>query len=923
MGEVYRAFDAELRRTVALKFLHAHVAADERRMGRFVQEAQAASALNHPGILTVHDIGQTDEGVRFFTTEYVDGTTLREHMRRKSLRLTEVLDITIQIASALTAAHAAGIVHRDIKPENVMVRTDGYVKLLDFGLAKLAGNPSSDVDTEAATRAMVNTDPGSVMGTVNYMSPEQARGSEIDHRTDVWSLGCVLYECVVGRAPFEGRSPSHTIVAILDQEPPPLSRFCADVPEALQEIVSDALAKDPDARFQNAKQMLARLQRLKHKLDTGASLELSVPPNSTVSSGDHARWTGALSGPLRTATGFAETTAPTGDLAHAPSATSQASADGARRRPGLLRGPAIALITLAAAAAGFGVYHLAQKGDAPSAPAFTPQSMKLQKVPASGATVSAAVSPDGKYAARVVWEAGRSSLRLRQLATTSERDLVPADNKINYLGSPVFSHDGNHVYYVSARKGQSFFELYRVSINGGDAQKLVFDIDSAPTVSPDGRRIAFRRHVPRTREETLVVANEDGTAEQTIAAYKSPARIDNPAWSPDGRLIAFTVSGTDADGYYVNLDAVSTSDWTARKISSDRWRALGTPAWLSDSSGVVVNARDRASLPSTPLQLWFVPAGGGAAQRITNDLVNYVGVSLTSDSRTILAKQGLDVSNVWLAPAGDAARSRQATNAGINGGGSLSWLPDGRLVYDSDASGNADIWVMNADGTGQKQLTFDQLTDGHPAASPDGRYVVFRSNRGVGWGIWRMNADGSNARELVSNVEGGQGHVGQFTPDSRWLYYTARDREGRPVLFRVPVEGGEPQPVLTDKVGYVRLSPDGRWLFSTHQELEPNAPHKIYIYPVEGGEPARVLDAPEEMLETREWSPDSQSIDYVVTRDGVANLWRLPLSGGKPRQLTDWKSDYIYRFAWSPDGRTLAASRGTAMTDLVLIKDFR
>ncbi|HEY1404523.1 MAG TPA: serine/threonine-protein kinase, partial [Pyrinomonadaceae bacterium] len=286
MGEVYRALDTELNRPVALKFLHADVAMDQDRMSRFIQEARAASALNHPNILTVFDIGQTDAGARFFATEFVQGITLREHMNARRMKLGEALDFASQIASALAAAHAEGIVHRDIKPENVMVRADGYVKVLDFGLAKITSRTdgASAVDTEAATRALVNTNPGAIMGTVAYMSPEQARGEQVDARTDIWSLGCVLYEMLTGHVPFEGRSASHVIVNILDAEPPPLAQHMPETSEALQEVVTDALTKDRDARFQTAKQLLAKLQRLRQRLDAGVSLDHSIVPGFSANS---------------------------------------------------------------------------------------------------------------------------------------------------------------------------------------------------------------------------------------------------------------------------------------------------------------------------------------------------------------------------------------------------------------------------------------------------------------------------------------------------------------------------------------------------------------------------------------------------------------------------------------------------------------
>src|ERR1041384_1493381 len=268
MGEVYRAQDTELGRSVALKFLSSDVSQHPNRLKRFILEAKAASALNHPNILTVYEIGRVDEDT-FIATEFVEGVTLRQHLRLQRLKLIEVLDIAIQIASALVAAHAAGIVHRDIKPENIMVRKDGIVKLLDFGLAKLTEREESSTGLEATTMALVNTEPGSVLGTATYMSPEQAAGREVDPRSDIWSLGVVLYEMVAAHPPFEGASKSHIIVAIMDHDPVPITQFAPEVPQALEWIIAEALTKDPDERCQTAKELLGKLKRLKQRAESG------------------------------------------------------------------------------------------------------------------------------------------------------------------------------------------------------------------------------------------------------------------------------------------------------------------------------------------------------------------------------------------------------------------------------------------------------------------------------------------------------------------------------------------------------------------------------------------------------------------------------------------------------------------------------
>jgi serine/threonine-protein kinase len=276
MGEVYRAQDIELNRTVALKILPEHLASNEERLRRFIQEAKAASALNHPHILTIHEVGNT-ANTRFIATEFIDGETLRQRIRSGSMKLNDILEVAIQSAGALAAAHAAGIIHRDIKPENIMVRRDGYVKVLDFGLAKLSEPSSSMSDSDAPTKALVNTRDGAVMGTASYMSPEQAKGIELDARTDLWSLGVVLYEMIAGRGPFVGDTAADSISLIIQRDPVPLTRTIPDVPPELERIISKTLAKDREERYQTAKDLLIDLRNVKRKLEVDAQLERAAP----------------------------------------------------------------------------------------------------------------------------------------------------------------------------------------------------------------------------------------------------------------------------------------------------------------------------------------------------------------------------------------------------------------------------------------------------------------------------------------------------------------------------------------------------------------------------------------------------------------------------------------------------------------------
>jgi serine/threonine protein kinase len=352
MGEVYLAQDTKLDRKVALKILPADVAADQTRMRRFVQEAKAASALNHPNIITIHEIEQLDS-VNFIATEFIDGETLRQRICA-GINLVEILEIAIQAASALAAAHTACIIHRDIKPENIMVRQDGYIKVLDFGLAKLAEPRGLITDPEAPTKAMVNTDAGMVMGTAVYMSPEQAKGAKLDERTDLWSLGVVLYEMVTGRVPFFGETPTETISLILQKEPAPLTRYAREVPAELERIVNKALTKNCEERYQSAKDLLIDLRNLKRKLEVDAEIDRTVSPEFR--GAPSARLTGSDQGTPGTASRVGTVTA-TGDATYTASSAEYLVSEIKRHK----LAAAIVLTVLVLGVVGLSLYLYARK----------------------------------------------------------------------------------------------------------------------------------------------------------------------------------------------------------------------------------------------------------------------------------------------------------------------------------------------------------------------------------------------------------------------------------------------------------------------------------------------------------------------------------------------------------------------------------
>jgi serine/threonine protein kinase len=913
MGQVYRAQDTELGRTVALKFLFTELAAHQSRVSRFVQEAKAASALNHPNILTVYDIGRTED-TTFIATEFVEGVTLRQYMRQRP-KLLEILDIAIQIASALVAAHAAGIVHRDIKPDNIMVRSDGIVKLLDFGLAKLTDRAEFSSGPEETTIALVNTEAGSVLGTVTYMSPEQAAGRDVDARSDIWSLGVVLYEMVTMRTPFEGASKSHIIVAITDHEPLPIGQFAPDVPEPLEYIIAEALTKDREERTQTAKEMLGKLRRLKQRLESGASMSdfnRSLAPHSSIAPPLSSNTRSFGSQQATTLGEGARTT-----LRSADGTLTQSSFITSRRKTKWTIAAALVLGLIVVSASGFGLYKLFKQPKE-----FGPAKMTALttggKINGEDINGQVSISPDGRYVVAAANDSKQqASLWLRQVSTNSLVRIVTPENG-GYFGT-TFSPDGELVYYVATLEKNNFVStLYRVPVLGGTPAKVLDRVNSPVGFSRDGSQFAFVRR--NQSDMSLMVANTDGSGEpRTIAVTKQPNGFSTagPSWSPDGKQIACGMFNGDGPGYSTVV-MVPVEGGNPTPIGSEKWASVGRVLWLGDGSGLVITAQPEFSSIGT--QVWFLPYPSGAARRITNDLNGYGenSVGITTDSGTIATIQQVNASSIWIAaPNDDETRARQILKTNLPD--TAAWTPDGRVVYASRTGENWDLWISNADGSGAKQLTADAFIDHEPSVSPDGRYVVFQSNRSGARNIWRIDADAS-LKQLT------EGNYVDSNPvcsaDGRSVIFVSQ-RSGTDSLWKVSIEGGAPVQLTAHPAQMPSISPDGKLISYFYFDEQRNNQPKLSIIPFDGGEPVKTIDLPRSVQPIAfGWLPDGRSIAYLDNSSGILNVWSQPVDGGAPKQLTNFKSEFVNSFAISRDGK-IAAYRFSATRDIVLIKSFR
>jgi Tol biopolymer transport system component len=483
-----------------------------------------------------------------------------------------------------------------------------------------------------------------------------------------------------------------------------------------------------------------------------------------------------------------------------------------------------------------------------------------------------------------------------------------------------FSPDGGYIFYVRVEGGGPY-PLFQVPVLGGTPKKIIpEDVDTPITFSPDGLRFAFIRGEPQRGEVSLIVANADGTGEQKLVTRKVSdfigTRWPSPSWSPDGESIAYAHRNIEGDGRNSNVYTVRVKDGAEKQIASQKWITVDALAWLSDASGLIITAMDEESAPSR--QIWHVSYPSGEARRITNDTNNYQGISLTADSKALVTVQSEQVSNVWTAPNGEASHATQLTSNRDDGTDGLALTPDGRIVYVSEGGGRADIWIMNADGTGRKQLTSD-ARNFSPAVSPDGRYIVYRSQRGDVFHIWRIDIDGGNPKELTS---GSRDLLPSFSPDSQWVFYTSSESE-KQRLRKVPVDGGD-STQLTDYFSSSSLvSPDGKLIACgyVNEEEKPNR-WRIAIISSDGGPPIKTFDL-SPIRSRYQWTPDGRALLYSLTRDGVTNIWRQPIDGGPPKQITDFKSDQIFRFDWSRDGKQLVLARGNVTSDVVMISDLR
>jgi Tol biopolymer transport system component/predicted Ser/Thr protein kinase len=896
MGEVYLAEDVRLGRQIALKLLPAYFGKDEDRLRRFAQEARAASALNHPNVCVIYEVGETEDGRHYIAMEYVDGETLGQVTTSRRIGIDEVLEVTMQVASGLAAAHQVGIVHRDIKPENIMLRRDGYVKVLDFGLAKLTEQLTTNETSPAGAR--VKTDTGMVMGTGRYMSPEQARGLSVDARTDIWSLGVALYEMVTGRAPFEGATTGDLIVSILEREPPPLALLSPDAPAELQRIITKALRKEREERYQTAKDLLSDLKSLKQEL------ELEVQLGHPLQRGSRGRSILRTNETLR-ATGLQPKWWP--------------------NRLILLGAVVISFVSVA------GWFYSSRFASKLSTLSKSePQLPPMKIVPFTsffpGRENWPAFSPNGEQIA-FTWDGptvDNFDLYVKLVGSAGEPLRLTTHPGID--NSPAWSPDGKQIAFTRFYLGQS--AIYTISALGGSERKLLqLGLESAklgfyPMVvwSPDGRSLAFPDKSSPQEIPGIFLLSVESLEKRRLT---SPPAQDVgdwwPAFSPDGKTVAFV---RQIDEWRGDIYVASIDGGEPRRLTLDSAQIQGLD-WTPDGGSIVfLSPRGEARLG-----LWRISASGGMPEPLAvgADIVwSPFGISppsISRDGHRLAYVQSFDDANIWrIEVPSSAGRANPPTS--LISSTQCEWgpqfSPDGkRIVFESIRSGPDELWVCESDGTNPIQLTFHGAKT--PRWSPDGRHIAFVSRPEGHEDISIMSAEGGAPRRLTTDPANDE--VPSWSRDGHWIYFSS-NRTGTRQVWKVPAEGGQAVQV-TKQGGYAAFeSPDGQVLY--YAKLESAG---LWRMPVEGGEETLVFD----QLQAGYWGAWAVADKgiYFINPEAKPRATieffsfatrRITRIAVLARETNNWFSN----LAISPDGRWILYTQlDQGGNDIMLVENFQ
>jgi Tol biopolymer transport system component len=889
MGEVYRARDTRLDRDVAVKVMPRSLAENKGALQRFEREAKAVAALAHPNILAIYDFGGF-EGAPYAVMELLEGQTLREQLAEGALPPRKAAALARQVADGLGAAHDNGIVHRDLKPENIFITDDGRAKILDFGLAadRSAGSEvgGGNVDTAAPTVAKSLTDPGTVLGTVGYMAPEQVRGEPVDHRSDIFSFGCVLYEMLGGRRAFKRDTPAETMTAVLREEPENLDSVSSTVSPALDRVVRRCLEKNPNERFQSTRDLAFAIENAASASDWG----------------------------VRTA----ETDK--GELA-------SEGAAGPRERKAF-GWPVAALAAALGLAAGFVLFR-GGGGDANA-----PGPVRIHALTVAGSDVEPSASPDGRIVAFRSNRDGTPRIWLKQLVGGGEEPLTDGPDEL-----PSFSPDGSAILFI--RDDGGVRSVYRQSMLGGQARKVIEDAADA-TWAPDGEQIAFvrLRGVAGQRSALIGIADASGGREEVV--FEAERSISSINWSSDGRRIVAvenSLTGNNPDVRLVMLDAVTHE---ARHVDPG---GIGFPmsglTWNAD--GDLILAISGSLLgdqgdPTSRFVRYDLETGEISTLFWAQHLFPIQGLRVDATEADIVApgtivfhrtfgRQGLREFSL-----GDPGAPRDGHVLTRTEGRDRQpvYSRDGRhVMFTSTRTGNLDLWRIDLDTKQVRQLTDDAAQDWDPGYSPDGTQIVWSSDRGGHLEIWTANADGSGARQL--SRDGVDAENPTFTADGEWVVYWSANPDKLGV-WKIRSDGSDATLLAAGAYVQPEVSPDGRYAAFIYQELDKLRTF-IYVVEVETGEvvPFQIgvptpAGSGNIIFGRMRWLPDGSALAYVGADDNNhTGIYAQDFVPGEDtsltkRKLAGFSPDFVSEsFGISPDGSRLTLATLELTSQLMIV----